>query len=187
MPGEEKGLFYDYKTWPASMIGALAIGQGISVTPLQLLRAACAIANGGYLIDPSIVKEIKLLENGEDDDIQIEEGNRVLSSETAGALKDMMLSVVEEGTGTKAQIDDVKVCGKTGTAEKANRNRAGYDEGRSITSFIGFAPYEDPEIAVLIVVDEPQGEDNTVWGGTVAAPVFKEIMDFSLKRLKVYQ
>jgi len=97
-----------------------------------------------------------------------------------------MLSVVEEGTGTKAKIEDVKVCGKTGTAEKVNRNGIGYDEGRSITSFIGFAPYGDPEIAILVVVDEPQGGENTIWGGTVAAPVFKEIMEFSLKRLKVY-
>ncbi len=185
LPGEEKGIFYDYKTWPASTIGALAIGQNISVTPLQLLRAACAIANGGYLVDPSIVKEIKLSENEEDGDVKMDKGNRIISSETASIMKDMMLSVVEEGTGTKAQIEDVKVCGKTGTAEKANKNGIGYDEGRSITSFIGFAPYEDPEIAILIVVDEPQGGENTIWGGTVAAPVFKEIMEFSLKRLRI--
>ncbi|MBA7675636.1 Stage V sporulation protein D [subsurface metagenome] len=187
IPGEEKGLFYDYKTWPASTIGALAIGQNISVTPLQLLRAVCAIANGGYLITPSIVKEVKLLENVEDDELQMEQRNRILSSETADALKDMMLAVVEGGTGTRAQIDGVKVCGKTGTAEKANKNRIGYDEGRQITSFIGFAPYEDPEIAIIVVVDEPQGEKNAIWGGTVAAPVFRDIMEFSLKKLKVCQ
>ncbi len=185
LPGEEKGLFYDYKTWPASTIGALAIGQSISVTPLQLLRAACAIANGGYLVNPSIVKEVKLLENEKYSDVQIEEGNRILSTETASVLKDMMLAVVEGGTGTRAQIDGVKVCGKTGTAEKANKDRAGYDEGRSITSFIGFAPYDDPEIAIIIVIDEPQGEENTIWGGTVAAPVFRNIMEFSLRRLRV--
>lgn len=182
LPGEEKGLFYDYKTWPASTIGALAIGQNISVTPLQLLRAVCAIANGGYLVTPSIVKEVKLLENEENENKQIEEGNRILSQETADALKDMMLAVVEGGTGTRAQIDGVKVCGKTGTAEKANKNgQAGYDEGLQIVSFIGFAPYEDPEIAIIVVVDEPQGG----WGSTVAAPVFRDIMEFSLKRLKV--
>lgn len=182
LPGEEKGLFYDYKTWPASTIGALAIGQNISVTPLQLLRAVCAIANGGYLVTPSIVKEVKLLENEENENKQIEEGNRILSQETADALKDMMLAVVEGGTGTRAQIEGVKVCGKTGTAEKANKNgQAGYDEGLQIVSFIGFAPYEDPEIAIIVVVDEPQGG----WGSTVAAPVFRDIMEFSLKRLKV--
>ena len=183
LPGEEKGLFYDYKTWPASTIGALAIGQNISVTPLQLLRAVCAVANGGYLVTPSIVKEVKLLENEENENKQIEEGNRILSQDTADALKDMMLAVVEGGTGTRAQIDGVKVCGKTGTAQKVNKNGTGYSEGRQITSFIGFAPYEDPEIAIIVVVDEPQGG----WGATVAAPVFRDIMEFSLKRLKVCQ
>lgn len=187
LPGEEKGIFYDYKTWPASTIGALAIGQNISVTPLQLLRAVCAVANGGYLVTPSIVKEVKLLENEEDENKHIEEGNRILSQETADALKDMMLAVVEGGTGTRAQIDGVKVCGKTGTAEKVNKNGVGYSEGRQITSFIGFAPYEDPEIAIIVVVDEPQGGKNTIWGSTVAAPVFRDIMEFSLKRLKVSQ
>ncbi len=184
LPGEEKGLFYDYKTWPESTIGALAIGQNISVTPLQLLRAVCAVANGGYLVTPTIVKEIKLLENDEDNNINTEEWNRIISPETADALKDMMLSVVEEGTGTKAQIEGIKVCGKTGTAEKANINGVGYSEGRQITSFIGFAPYEDPEIAIIVVVDEPQGAERTIWGGTVAAPAFRDIMEFSLTRLK---
>ena len=185
LPGEEKGLFYDYKTWPLSTIGALAIGQSISVTPLQLLRAVCAIANGGYLVTPSIVKGIELLEN-EQDDVQIDEGSRIISKETADAVKDMMLAVVEGGTGTRAQIEGVKVCGKTGTAEKANRNGVGYTEERSITSFIGFAPYEDPQVAIIVVVDEPQAGGNAVWGGTVAAPAFRDIMDFTLKKLKIY-
>ncbi len=185
LPGEEKGIFHDYKTWPASTIGALAIGQSISVTPLQLLRAVCAVANGGYLVTPTIVKEIELLEN-EQDDIQSEERKRIIIQETADAVKDMMLAVVEGGTGTRAQVEGVEVCGKTGTAEKANRSGAGYDEGRQITSFIGFAPYEEPKVAVIVVVDEPQGGENEIWGGTVAAPAFSDIVDFSLNRLKIY-
>jgi len=184
LPGEERGIFRDYEYWNASDIAALAIGQSISVTPLQLLRAACAIANGGYLVNPSIVKEVKLLENEEYSDIQIEEGNRIISTETAGTLKDMMLAVVEEGTGIRAQIEGIKVCGKTGTAEKVNKDGV-YDEECSITSFIGFAPYDDPEVAILVVVDEPQGGENTIWGGTVAAPVFSKIMEFSLRRLRI--
>ncbi|MDD3818761.1 MAG: penicillin-binding protein 2 [Actinomycetota bacterium] len=185
LPGEEKGLFYDYKTWPASTIGALAIGQSISVTPLQLLRAACAIANGGYLVTPSIVKEIELLEN-EIEDEQMDDRKRIISEETSDSVKDMMLAVVEGGTGTAAQIEGVKVCGKTGTAEKANKNGAGYSEGRQIVSFVGFAPYEDPQVAIIVVVDEPQGGEGGIWGGTIAAPAFRDIMDFSLKRLKIY-
>ncbi|MCJ7471434.1 MAG: penicillin-binding protein 2 [Actinobacteria bacterium] len=184
LPGEENGIFHDYKTWPASTIGALAIGQSISVTPLQLLRAVCSIANGGYLIRPTIIKEIKLGgEAGPED-----RGNNmteIISSSTAGAIKEMMLAVVENGTGTNAQIEGVKVCGKTGTAEKANENGIGYSEGRSITSFVGFAPYDDPRIAIIVVVDEPTGEERTVWGGTVAAPIFKNIMEYSLNHLKV--
>jgi stage V sporulation protein D (sporulation-specific penicillin-binding protein) len=185
LPGEEKGLFYDYKTWPASTIGALAIGQSISVTPLQLLRATCAIANGGYLITPSIVKEVELLEN-EDDNLQLDDRSRIISKETADSVKDMMLAVVDGGTGTRAQIEGVKVCGKTGTAEKANKDGVGYSEGRQIVSFVGFAPYENPQVAVIVVVDEPQGGESGIWGGTIAAPAFRDIMDFSLKRLKIY-
>ena len=184
LPGEENGIFHDYKTWPASTIGALAIGQSISVTPLQLLRAVCSIANGGYLVRPTIIKEIKL-GGGTGSEGAGNNMTEIISSGTAGAIKEMMLAVVENGTGTNAQIEGVKVCGKTGTAEKANESGVGYSEGRSITSFIGFAPYDDPEIAIIVVVDEPRGEERTVWGGTVAAPVFKIIMEYSLNRVKV--
>ncbi len=186
LPGEENGIVHDYRTWPASTIGALAIGQSISVTPLQLLRAVCSIANGGYLVRPTIIKEIYLDGAGREE----EPGgdmNAVISKETADSIKEMMLAVVEEGTGTNARIEGVEVCGKTGTAEKVNENGIGYSEGRSITSFIGFAPYDDPKIAIIIVVDEPKGKERTIWGGTVAAPVFKNIMEYSLNHLKVLQ
>jgi len=182
LPGEENGILHDYRTWPSSTIGALAIGQSISVTPLQLVRAVCAIANGGYLVQPTIVKED--ISSGQGDTADME-SMRILSSSTANAVKDMMLSVVQDGTGTRAQIEGIDVCGKTGTAEKANKSGVGYSEGRSITSFVGFAPYDDPQLAIIVVVDEPQGAYRTVWGGTVAAPVFKELMEYSLERIKV--
>jgi len=184
LPGEEKGILHDYKSWPSSTIGALAIGQSISVTPLQLLRAVCAVANGGYLIQPTIISEVMLGDSQEEAIADMEE-SRIISQETADSVKDMMLAVVQNGTGTNAQIEDVQVCGKTGTAEKANKSGIGYSEGRSITSFVGFAPYDYPELAVIVVVDEPQGEERTVWGGTVAAPVFKEIMEYALERIKI--
>jgi len=183
LPGEENGIVHDYKTWPASTIGALAIGQSISVTPLQLLRAVCSIANGGYLVKPTIIKELKL-GGGEESEEPVNNMIKIISSSTAGSIKEMMLAVVENGTGTNAQVEGVEVCGKTGTAEKANENGIGYSEGRSITSFLGFAPYDDPGIAIVVVVDEPSGEERTIWGGTVAAPVFKNIMEYSLNRLK---
>lgn len=184
LPGEESGLFYNYKNWPSSMIGALAIGQSISVTPLQLVRAACVIANGGYLVTPYIVKEIRLT-NDKIEQPVMQESTSIIGKETAAAVKDMMLSCVQSGTGTAAQIAGVNVCGKTGTAQKANKNGIGYTEGRVITSFVGFAPYEDPEIAIIVVVDEPQGPEDLIWGSTVAAPVFKDIMNFSLQRLRI--
>ena len=186
LPGEEPGLLYHYEKWPSSMIGALAIGQSISVTPLQLVRAACVIANGGYLVTPVITKEIRManevIKNPEQTDSM-----RIISSQAADAVKDMMLECVVDGTGTRAQLENVKVCGKTGTAQKANQGGIGYTEKRVITSFLGFAPYDNPQVAILIVVDEPHGSNNEIWGGTVAAPVFKNIMSFSLKRLRIQQ
>jgi stage V sporulation protein D (sporulation-specific penicillin-binding protein) len=184
MPGEEAGLFYNYKEWPSSMIGALAIGQSISVTPLQMVRAAGALANGGYLVTPNIIKEIDL-PNEEIEYPDLTASKSIIGRETSQALKDMMLECVNDGTGKRAQIEGVEVCGKTGTAQKANLNGKGYSEGRVITSFVGFAPYENPELVCIVVVDEPHGPDNEVWGGTVSAPVFKELMNFSIRKLRI--
>ena len=181
--GEEKGIIADYKTWPSSAIGALAIGQSISVTPLQLARALSVIANGGYLVTPTVIKEIKGSLPDTQSGANIKEKKQIISAETAQVLKDMMLSVVEEGTGKQAMIDGVQVCGKTGTAQKANKNGAGYSEGRVTTSFIGFAPYENPKVACVVIIDEPQGPEDVIWGGTVAAPVFSKIVEFALKRI----
>ena len=184
IPGEEPGLIYNYKNWSGSTIGALAIGQSIAATPLQIVRAACVIANGGYLVTPYIVKEIRLT-NDKIEQPVMQESTSIIGKETAAAVKDMMLSCVQDGTGTAAQIEGVNVCGKTGTAQKVNKTGIGYTEGRVITSFVGFAPYEDPKIAIIVVVDEPQGPEDLIWGSTVAAPVFKDIMNFSLQRLRI--
>ena len=125
LPGEEPWLFYNYKEWSASTLGALAIGQSISVTPLQLLRAACVIANGGFLVKPVIVKEIRM--PGETIKYPAQEEKvRIIGSQTADAVKDMMLACVEDGTGKRAAIEGIEVCGKTGTAQKANQNGIGY-------------------------------------------------------------
>jgi cell division protein FtsI (penicillin-binding protein 3) len=185
IPGEEPGLIYNYKNWSGSTIGALAIGQSIAVTPLQLIRAACVIANGGFLVTPYIVQEVRLA-NDKIEQPQKQESTSIIGKETAAAVKDMMLSCVQDGTGTAAQIEGMNVCGKTGTAQKVNKTGIGYTDGRVITSFVGFAPYEDPEIAIIVVVDEPQGPEDLIWGSTVAAPVFKDLMNFSLKRLRIY-
>lgn len=183
IPGEEKGIIADYKSWPASMIGALAIGQSISVTPLQLLRAASVIANGGCLVSPYIVKEIHQNDGNIQKTVPGEE-QRIISTYAADSVREMMLEVVQGGTGKAAAIEGVSVCGKTGTAQKANKNSPGYSEGRVITSFIGFAPYEDPEIACVVIIDEPKGNEEEIWGGTVAAPLFSEIVSFALQKIR---
>jgi cell division protein FtsI/penicillin-binding protein 2 len=182
IPGEEKGMIADYKTWPASSIGAMAIGQGIAVTPIQLVRAVSVIANGGYLITPFVVSETKSAD-GTIEKNQSGGGTQIISSQTAQEVKDMMLSVVEDGTGKLAKIEGVKVCGKTGTAQKANKNSVGYDEGLVITSFIGFAPYDNPEVACIVIIDEPKGNEEEIWGGTVAAPVFADLVNFALNKI----
>jgi len=182
IPGEEKGLIADYKTWPASSIGAMAIGQGIAVTPIQLIRAVSVIANGGYLITPSVVSETKSADGTIDRELS-GESTQIISTQTAQEVKDMMLSVVEDGTGTLAKIEGVKVCGKTGTAQKANKNSPGYDEGLVVTSFVGFAPYDNPKIACIVIIDEPKGNEEEIWGGTVAAPVFSDLVNFALNKI----
>ena len=179
--GEEKGTVADYKTWPASAIGAIAIGQGIAVTPLQLVRAVSVIANGGYLVSPFVVSETKSA-NGTIEKKQVE-SSQILSSQTAQEVKDMMLSVVEDGTGKQAKIEGIKVCGKTGTAQKVNKNSIGYAEGLVITSFVGFAPYDNPEVACIVIIDEPKGNEKEIWGGTVAAPVFSDLVNFALNKI----
>jgi cell division protein FtsI/penicillin-binding protein 2 len=182
LPGEEKGIIANYKTWPASTIGALAIGQSISVTPIQLIRAVSVVANGGYLVTPYVVSETRS-NNGIIEKKETADKVQIISSQTARDLKDMMLSVVEDGTGKKAQIEGIKVCGKTGTGQKANKNSPGYDEGLVTTSFVGFAPYEDPEVACVVIIDEPKGNEEEIWGGTVAAPVFSDLVKFALNKI----
>jgi len=150
---------------------------------MQLVRAVSVIANGGYLVTPFVVSETKS-SSGIIDKKQSGESTQIISSQTAQEVKDMMLSVVGAGgTGTQAGIEGIKVCGKTGTAQKANKNSAGYDEGLVITSFIGFAPYEDPKIACIVIIDEPKGNEEQIWGGTVAAPVFSDLVKFALNKI----
>ncbi|HHY47357.1 MAG TPA: stage V sporulation protein D [Firmicutes bacterium] len=179
-PGEAAGMLQPEKRVGLVEIANISFGQGISVTPIQLLSALCAIANGGVLMKPRLVEKI-VDQNGnvvkEFPPVQV---RQVISPDTARELTSILESVVVNGSGTRAQIKGYRVAGKTGTAEKPEAGR--YGEKR-VSSFLGFAPVESPRIAVLVVLDEPNC--GVAYGGVIAAPVFKNIVEDSLRYLKV--
>jgi cell division protein FtsI (penicillin-binding protein 3) len=161
-----------YKQWSDLDAGAISFGQGISVSALQLITATSSIANGGIIMKPYIVQAVtdhngRLIESFGPEKIR-----RVISARTADTLVMMMRSVVQEGgTGTQAALEGYSVCGKTGTAQKINENGQ-YTKGKYTASFVGFVPAENPEISIVVIIDEPQ---KAHFGGTVAAPVFRKI------------
>jgi len=172
LPGEVKGIVRHPSRWSGRSLATVAIGQEISVTPLQLAIAYSAIANGGYLMKPQIVKAIVTKNGRIVKRYQPEVVRRVISRKTAETVTDLLVSVVDGGTGSNAKIDGISVAGKTGTAQKADHGK-GYLPGRFVSTFVGFLPAEAPELLCLVLVNEPKG---TYWGGKVAAPVFKRIM-----------
>ncbi len=183
LPGEATGIVRDPKAWSAMSIGALAIGQEIGVTPLQLLTAFSALANGGLLVKPYLVSEIRSADGRLLRGTRPEVVRRVVSEETARQMLAMLQSVTEEGgTGKRAAIAGFAVAGKTGTAQKIDPRTGLYAHDRFVSSFVGVAPAEDPVIAVIIVVNEPRG---VAWGGSVAAPAFRAIAEQSLAYLRI--
>ncbi|SLM30693.1 FtsI [Desulfamplus magnetovallimortis] len=181
-PGDSPGLLSHYDRWSAIDTAAISFGQGISVSAVQLINAISAIANGGTLMRPRIIKEIKD-SNGEIRQPFVPESiKRVISKSTAIKVKDMMRAVVEEGgTATQADLNGYSVCGKTGTAQKVSKS-GGYSKSRYTALFAAFAPMENPELAVLVVVDEPP---KSHYGGVVAAPAVKKIFSESFHYLKI--
>lgn len=179
LPGESAGQLSRPERWSQVQTANVGFGQGVSVTPLQLLTAYCAIANGGYLVRPHVTK---LITNGERATRpKVPKPKRVLSAETCARMRKMLQGVVEEGTGGNARIPGRTVAGKTGTAQKPTPE-AGYRSGKYVGSFVGFAPVSDPRLAVIVVIDEPQGSH---YGGVVAAPAFQRIMEKGLSYLHV--
>ncbi|RLC05594.1 MAG: penicillin-binding protein 2 [Deltaproteobacteria bacterium] len=182
-PGETSGILAPYRKWSRIDAGAISFGQGVSVSAIQLISGISAIANDGNLMKPMLVKKI-ISKNGEDLSVYHPETiRRVVSSKTAQQVKRMMSLVVkEEGTGIKASMEGYTVCGKTGTAQKALKNQKGYSKNKYISVFAGFAPQDNPELAVLVVIDEPRKQ---YYGGDVAAPAFKTIMAESFNYLNI--
>ncbi|NIM46777.1 MAG: stage V sporulation protein D [Candidatus Aenigmarchaeota archaeon] len=157
----------------------MTFGQGISITPIQLATVASAIANGGNLVQPHLIK--KILKEGKNEEVK--EYNligQVISPATAANLTKMMIKVVEEGHGYQAKIKGYKIAGKTGTAQVPAVS--GYDPNKTIGSFVGFAPALDPKFVILVKIDVPR---DVVWAESTAVPVFGEIADFLLKYFQI--
>jgi cell division protein FtsI/penicillin-binding protein 2 len=177
LPGEQTGLVLKREEYSGSSMGNLPIGQGESVTPIQLATAYAAIANGGILRRPRIISEVGGVRT------PMPPGTRVITKQTAAQLRKMLEGVVSVGgTGSAAAIDGYTLAGKTGTANKIDRKTGEYSKTRFIGSFAGFAPARKPKLLVTVMVDEPQGE---IFGAEVAAPAFQEIMRFALPYLGV--
>ena len=183
LPGEVSGWMVPPEKWSGTSIGAIPIGQEVAVTPLQVLRAYAAIANGGFLVRPHVVSEVISPDGQALVSFGNREKKRVLSARTAELFKDILKSVVEEGgTGESASVNGNEVAGKTGTAQMINPLTKRYSKEKYVSSFVGFVPAEDPKLAIIVVVYEPKGQ---IYGGVVAAPVFRDIADKALSYLDV--
>lgn len=181
LPGEAKGIMIQGKDLKQVNIATISIGQGIAVTPVQLVSAMSAIANDGVLLKPHLVREIRDKDGNLIKAIESEIVKQVISKETAQETLGILEEVVSEGTGRNAYIEGYRVGGKTGTAQKAGAG--GYLQGSYVASFLGVAPVDDPKLVTLVVIDEPQGYP--YYGGTVAAPIFKRVVEDSLHYLGV--
>jgi cell division protein FtsI (penicillin-binding protein 3) len=180
--GEVSGTVRPFEKWSAMSLGAIPIGYEISVTPLQILRAYSAIANGGYLVKPFVVSEI-YSPSGNIIYKKIPETERIISEKTANTMREILKSVTEEGgTAETAAVDGNRVAGKTGTARLLDSRTKRYSTDKYVSSFVGFVPAENPKIAMIVVVHEPKG---AIYGGVVAGPVFKKIADEALSYLNV--
>lgn len=177
LAGESAGILRGEPSWSKVDVATHSFGQGVAVTPLQIVRAVAAIANGGVLPKLSVVID----EQG------IPEGRRIISEKAAEAAREMMYGVVEDehGTGGKAKIEGFRVGGKTGTAQKASPHGRGYMAGAYVASFVGFVDGGpvgvSRNLTAMVIMDEPHAK--SIYGGTLAAPVFQKVMDRTFRFL----
>ena len=175
-PGEGAGIVHPLKEWSDSSIGNIPMGQGVAVTPLQMIAAAAVIANNGVAVKPKLVAQVGATVYGE------RESHRVIPARVARDVRSMLALAVAKGTGAKAQIEGYEVAGKTGTSQKPLPDGSGYSEFNYIASFVGMAPADHPRLIVLVAVDEPH---TSIYGGDVAAPAVQQIMRFALQHLEI--
>jgi cell division protein FtsI (penicillin-binding protein 3) len=178
LPGEETGVALPLSEYSGSSMGNLPIGQGELVTPMQMVSAYSAIANGGILHRPRIIGAVDGRPQPEP------AGRRVISAKTSAEIRTMLKGVLAPGgTASEVSIPGYELAGKTGTASKVDPATGEYSETAYVASFIGFAPAKDPKLLCAVVVDEPQ--NGSIYGGTVAAPAFGQIMSFALPYLRI--
>ena len=181
LAGESPGIVRPLNRWQPSSIGSIAMGQEIGVTPLQMATAYSVLANGGLIVKPHLVREMRT----PDGTIVFQaktETRQVLKPETTASLRGMLEDVTLRGTARKAQLDGYTAAGKTGTAQKIDPKTHTYSATKYIGSFVGFAPVNNPAVVIIVVIDEPQGAYH---GGDIAAPVFREIAEQILPDLSV--
>jgi cell division protein FtsI (penicillin-binding protein 3) len=184
LPGESKGILRRLENWSAISIGSISMGQEVGVTPIQLISAVSAIANGGMLYKPHVITELRRGEQvlPAEGVLAPAEPRRVIRPETAATLRRLMEGVILNGTGPLARLDGWTAAGKTGSAQKIDPATGRYSATQLIASFTGFAPISNPAVTILISLDSPIGEHE---GGQVAAPVFKRIAEQVLPYLDV--
>ena len=182
LPGESRGLLRDPQRWSPLSLPTMSIGQEVSVTALQMLAAFGAVANGGTLMQPRLVKAEFDADGREMRRIEPRAVRQVVSPETARTLSRMLVEVVEHGTGHLAAVGGYDVGGKTGTAQKLDSTTRRYSRAPGVLSFIGFVPADEPRLVLLVLLDEPKNEK---WGSEAAAPIFAAIAAPVLRYLEV--
>jgi len=181
-PGEATGYYPNAKNFSQMSLANIPFGQGICTTQLVITKAVATIANDGVPVKPRFLIEATGKRGRIIKSADIEQEERVIDPQTCAKMKNILEKAVYEGTGTQAKVSGYRVGGKTGTAQKAKIDGRGYEQGKYIASFIGIAPIQDPQLVISIVIDEPQ---ESIYGGSVAAPVFSKIAEFSLRYLKI--
>ncbi len=174
LPEEGQGYTPPTDSWSASTIANIPFGQGLSATSMESIRAINVVASGGQLISPRFIINKS---NSEKNEVK-----QVISTTTAKTMARIMTTAVTSGTGQEAKIKGYQVAGKTGTAQKARTDGRGYDPGKYISSFIGFTPAQDPELTILVALDEPT---EAIYGGVVAGPTFSAVGEYALQRLRI--
>ncbi|MEK7867679.1 MAG: penicillin-binding protein 2 [Planctomycetota bacterium] len=183
LPGESGGILRPLMGWTPDSTPSIAFGHEVSVTPMQLATAYCAVANGGWLLKPQIVLRVTDEKGNVVDSSETTVLRRVISEKTAFATQQALSQVVDKGTGSKAKVKGYSVAGKTGTAQKLLSDGR-YSHEKYVSSFLAFAPAHDARVLVLVSVDEPRGE-GILYGGTVAAPHVGQLLAKAMRHLEV--